>query len=104
MEIFVLLVELTTPYISNICHRGFVGLNSCLQIFSELLKPKSEFPKAKLLMLFINAAIEEDHLVSSRGDSVGDIAGLEIVMKQLEQYVHMVYEDWVGGTEDHVLS
>ncbi|KAF2623920.1 hypothetical protein BU25DRAFT_349343 [Macroventuria anomochaeta] len=47
--------------ISNICDRGFLGPHSCVQIFSPLLKLRSDSPKAALLMLFLNAATETEN-------------------------------------------
>ncbi|KAF2797239.1 hypothetical protein K505DRAFT_358599 [Melanomma pulvis-pyrius CBS 109.77] len=44
--------------VSNICDRGYVGPATVLQSFGPLLKPKSQNPKATLLMLFINAVRE----------------------------------------------
>ena len=46
--------------ISNICDRGYVGVDRTLQVFSPMLKPKTENPHATLLMLFMNAVTKEE--------------------------------------------
>ncbi|KAF5854000.1 hypothetical protein GGP41_006766 [Bipolaris sorokiniana] len=69
--------------ISNICDRGYVGPHTCLQIFSRLLKPTSQNPKATLLMLFINAAVEIDHEANPQGD----IQSLVPAMERLKKYI-----------------
>lgn len=45
---------------SNVCDRSFLGPYTCIEGFSPLLKPMSENPKATLLMLFMNAAVETE--------------------------------------------
>ncbi|RAQ98724.1 mynd finger family protein [Stemphylium lycopersici] len=69
--------------ISNICDRGFVGPHTCLQVFSQLLKSISQNPKATLLMLFINAAIETDNTANPQGD----VHSMVSAMKRLENYI-----------------
>lgn len=44
--------------ISNIADRCYVGLHVALESFGPLLKPRSQNPKAALLMLFMNAVEE----------------------------------------------
>ncbi|KAJ4365373.1 hypothetical protein N0V95_000520 [Ascochyta clinopodiicola] len=69
--------------ISNICDRGYVGPHTCLQVFAQLLKSNSQNPKATLLMLFINAAMETDHIANPQGD----VSSLVSAMKSLEKYI-----------------
>lgn len=69
--------------ISNICDRGYIGPHTCLEIFSLLLKSSSQNPKATLLMLFINAAMETDQIVNPRGD----IKSFVSAMRTLEKYI-----------------
>ncbi|KAF3032330.1 hypothetical protein E8E12_003854 [Didymella heteroderae] len=69
--------------ISNICDRGFVGPHVCLQVFSQLLKSTSQNPKATLLMLFINAAKETEHIANPQGD----VPSMVSAMKRLERYI-----------------
>ncbi|KAI1941378.1 hypothetical protein LOZ66_001894 [Ophidiomyces ophidiicola] len=59
--------------ISNICDRGYLGVETCLSIFSPLLKPKEDNPHATLLALFMNAVEEEDNAadyLTGRGESI----------------------------------
>ncbi|KAI1931153.1 hypothetical protein LOZ65_001352 [Ophidiomyces ophidiicola] len=59
--------------ISNICDRGYLGVETCLSIFSPLLKPKEDNPQATLLALFMNAVEEEDNAadyLTGRGESI----------------------------------
>ncbi|KAJ5063441.1 hypothetical protein J3E72DRAFT_413919, partial [Bipolaris maydis] len=69
--------------ISNVCDRGYVGPHTCLQLFSQLLKPISQNPNATLLMLFINAAVEVDHEVNPQGD----LQSLAPAMERLKEYI-----------------
>ncbi|KAI8935049.1 hypothetical protein NX059_008713 [Plenodomus lindquistii] len=69
--------------VSNICDRGFVGPHTCLRVFSQLLKSTSQNPKATLLMLFINAAMETDNIANPQGD----IHSMISAMKRLETYI-----------------
>ncbi|KAF2444501.1 MYND finger family protein [Karstenula rhodostoma CBS 690.94] len=51
--------------ISNICDRGYMGPESCVRTFGPMLKDKGENSKASLLMLFMNATPEENHVQPS---------------------------------------
>ncbi|KNG52716.1 mynd finger family protein [Stemphylium lycopersici] len=51
--------------VSNICDRGYVGVDRTLQTFSPMLKSRTENPHATLLMLFLNAVREEESFLSS---------------------------------------
>ncbi|OAL42700.1 hypothetical protein IQ07DRAFT_525646 [Pyrenochaeta sp. DS3sAY3a] len=44
--------------ISNICDRGYIGPEATLATFGPLLQPRTTNPRAKLLMLFLNAVGE----------------------------------------------
>ncbi|KAH7413716.1 hypothetical protein DE146DRAFT_761995 [Phaeosphaeria sp. MPI-PUGE-AT-0046c] len=46
--------------VSNICDRGYIGPSRTMSIFSHLLKPKSQNPRAALLLLFLNIVREEN--------------------------------------------
>ncbi|OAG01059.1 uncharacterized protein CC84DRAFT_1101145, partial [Paraphaeosphaeria sporulosa] len=46
--------------VSNICDRCYIGPHRTLSIFSPLLKPKTQNPRAALLLLFLNAVGDED--------------------------------------------
>ncbi|EUC29428.1 hypothetical protein COCCADRAFT_40188 [Bipolaris zeicola 26-R-13] len=69
--------------ISNICDRGYVGPHTCLQLFSQLLKPTSQNPNATLLLLFINAAVEVDREAHPQGD----LQSLVPAMERLREYI-----------------
>jgi hypothetical protein len=74
---------LTFAQVANICDRAYVGPQTCLQLFSQLLKPSSQNPKATLLMLFINAAAETDHHVNPGGD----VKSMKSAMERLNEYL-----------------
>jgi hypothetical protein len=44
----------------NICDRGYIGPRRTLSTFAPFLKPKSQNPKATLLLLFFNVIREEE--------------------------------------------
>ncbi|KAF2867048.1 hypothetical protein BDV95DRAFT_622662 [Massariosphaeria phaeospora] len=69
--------------ISNICDTSFLGPHVCLQVFSPLLKPKSQNPNATLLMLFLNAAVEADRFLNPHGD----FQEVEIAIKRVNKYL-----------------
>ncbi|KAF2026004.1 hypothetical protein EK21DRAFT_75066 [Setomelanomma holmii] len=73
---------------ANICDRGYLGPHKCLQLFSQLLKPNSENPHATLLMLFLNAAKEEEHILQSSDTKIGQ-ANLLAAMQHLVKYMPM---------------
>lgn len=56
---------LTDRKVSNICDRGYIGPHRSLAIFSHLLKPKSQSPRAALLLLFLNVVREEDDEITT---------------------------------------
>ncbi|KAF2730472.1 hypothetical protein EJ04DRAFT_586287 [Polyplosphaeria fusca] len=56
--------------VSNICDRGYLGPESVFATFAPLLKPASQTTKGILLMLYLNAVIEECH---SRDGEVEDL-------------------------------
>ncbi|KAF2129720.1 hypothetical protein P153DRAFT_430843 [Dothidotthia symphoricarpi CBS 119687] len=70
--------------ISNMCDMGYLGPRICLETFSDLLKPKSQNPKATLLMLFLNAAAETEYNNRSPGSVKADMA---TAMMRLEKYM-----------------
>ncbi|RYN61655.1 hypothetical protein AA0119_g12851 [Alternaria tenuissima] len=54
-----------------------------IEVFSQLLKSAAQNPKATLLMLFINAAVETDHAVNPQGDVLSVVSA----MKRLDKYM-----------------
>ncbi|KAL5395027.1 hypothetical protein PMIN03_013038 [Paraphaeosphaeria minitans] len=52
--------------VSNICDRGYLGPLRTLSIFSPFLKPKTQNPRAALLLLFLNVVGEEDDQIITR--------------------------------------
>jgi len=78
--------ELTLLQISNICDRGFLGPHKCFQVFSPLLKPKAVNPYATLLMLFLNAAAETEHM-SKTSDLKTFKSNHEAAMRRLTKYM-----------------
>ncbi|KAI2101330.1 hypothetical protein LOZ33_001859 [Ophidiomyces ophidiicola] len=63
-------VHITLLHISKICDRGYLGVETCLSIFSPLLKSKEDNPHATLLALFMNDVEKEgnaaDYLTGRR--------------------------------------
>jgi hypothetical protein len=73
------------PKISNICDRGFIGPQACIDAFSSLLKPRMQSAQATLLMLFINAAREVD----DDDDPGGKSGDMQYAMNRIKTYLPM---------------
>ncbi|KAF2122081.1 hypothetical protein BDV96DRAFT_137041 [Lophiotrema nucula] len=67
--------------VSNICDRGYVGPDTTLAIFAPILKSKVENPKAALIMLFLNAVMEELHYNDGQYSSNNVNSSMDITRK-----------------------
>ncbi|KAF2026715.1 hypothetical protein EK21DRAFT_103059 [Setomelanomma holmii] len=80
---------------ANICDRGYIGPHDCLQVFSKLLKPKSENPRATPLMIFLNAVAETEHAMQ-KTDMKTFHNGLQLAMRRLMKLMPMDQARFAG--------